>query len=205
MRQTTLVAAAATLAASARAAKDTQTFAVLRFLGDEPMMEGRVDPIVSPGVAAAHAHAIQGGNAFSMSATGEDMLTSTCSTALVEGDDSAYWVPKLYFRDADTGVLESVNMYYMNVYYFFEPTDDDIVAFPVGLQIVAGNTTLRECPNFGGVVQLDAGGDAGIQPTQWICPRTSYDPASRPSASESDGSTAGIQDPDNEQGGQGFP
>lgn len=204
MRQrATLIAA--TLAATARAAKDARTFAVLRFSGSEPLMEARVDPIVAPGRAALHAHTIQGGSAFGVSSTGEDMLNSTCSTALVEGDDSAYWVPKLYFHDRDAGTLEGVEMYYFNVYYFFEPTDDDIVAFPVGLQIVAGDTDLRECPDFGGSMQLDGGDEAGVQPAQWICPRQSYEPASRPSADESDGSTAPIQDPDNVQGGQGFP
>lgn len=203
MRQSTLVAA--TMAAAVRAAQSEQTFAVLRFHGDKPMMEGRVDPIVAPGKAAKHAHMIQGGSAFSTTSTGEDLMNSECSSALIEGDNSAYWVPKLYFHDTDTGLLEDVDMYYMNVYYFFDATDDDIVSFPVGLQMIAGDKELRECPNYGGVMQIDGGNSSGIQPTQWICPRTSYDPASRPSASESDGTTAGIQDPDNVQGGQGFP
>lgn len=203
MRQTTLVAA--TLAVTARAAKDSRTFAVLRFNGDEPLMEGRVDPIVSMGETAKHVHTIQGGSAFGISSTGESMMTSECSTAMIEGDNSAYWVPKLYFNDPATGLLESVDMYYMNIYYFFEPTDDDVVAFPIGLKMVAGDPDLRDCPNFGGEIQLDAGNEAGIQPAQWICPRSTYDPASRPSADESDGSTAPIQDPLNAQGGQGFP
>lgn len=203
MIRSTLVAA--TLAAVAQAAQDSRTFAVLRFYGDGPMMEGRVDPIVSPGQTSAHVHTIQGGSNFGISATGEQMMQSNCSSALVEGDNSAYWVPKLYFHDKDAGTLEDVNVFYMNVYYFFEPTDDDVTAFPVGLQMTSGNQTLRDCPNFGGVLQTDGGNSSGIQPTQWTCPRSEYTPASRPSASESDGTKAGIQDPINQQAGQGFP
>lgn len=193
------------VAATAQAAKDERTFAVLRFYGEGPMMEGRVDPIVSPGQTSSHVHTIQGGSNFGTSATGEDLMNSSCSSALVEGDNSAYWVPKLYFNDKTTGMVEDVPLYYMNVYYFFEPTDDDVVAFPVGLQMVSGNAMIRDCPDFQGENQLDAGNAAGTQPLQWTCPRSSYSPASWPSASGSNGSTEGIQDPHNQQAGQGFP
>lgn len=169
------------------------------------MMEGRVDPIVTPGKTSSHVHTIQGGSNFGISATGQDMMDSNCSSALIEGDNSAYWVPKLYFHDKATGMVEDVRMYYMNIYYFFEPTDDDIVAFPVGLQMVSGNATSRTCPDFGGANQLDGGKSTGTQPLQWTCPRSGYSPASWPSASNSDGSKAGIQDPNNQGAGQGFP
>lgn len=203
MRYTTLLVAATSVIV--QAAQDERTFAVLRFYGDGPLMEGRVDPIVSPGQTASHVHTIQGGSNMGVSATGEDLMDSECSTALIEGDNSAYWVPKAYFHDKAAGTLEAVSMYYMNVYYFFEPTDDDIVPFPVGLQMVSGNASARTCPDFGGENQLDAGNKAGIQPLQWTCPRSSYTPASWPSASVSDGSTEGIQDPYNQGSGQGFP
>lgn len=42
-----------------------------------------------------------------------------------------------------------------------------------------------------------------IQPVQFTCPRSSYTPASYPA--NSDGSTAGIQDPQNAGAGAGFP
>lgn len=196
---------ATVLAATARAAQNERTFAVLRFYGDGPMMQGRVDPIISPGKTSTHVHTIQGGSNFGISATGEDLMNSNCSSALIEGDNSAYWVPQLWFNDQSTGMVEPVSMYYMNVYYFFEPTDDDIKAFPVGLQMVSGNVSMRDCPNFGGLSQLDAGNSSGIQPLQWTCPRSEYSPASWSSASFSDGTKEGIQDPSNEQAGQGFP
>lgn len=58
-----------------------------------------------------------GGNAFSNSATGESMMKSTCSNANVAGDNSAYWMPKLYFHDQKNGSFEPVPLFYMNVYY----------------------------------------------------------------------------------------
>lgn len=203
MRSTTFITAA--LAATAQAAKDERTFAVLRFIGGGPLMEGRVDPIVSPGTVSSHAHTFEGGSNMGVSATGEDMMKSNCSTALVLGDNSGYWMPKLYFRDPTTGALESVELYYMNVYYFFEKSDDDISPFPVGLQMISGNSSLRECPNFGGALETDAGNADGIQPVQWTCPRSNYNSPAWPSASQSDGSRAGIADPVNQGAGQGFP
>lgn len=203
MKYTAVIAAA--VIATVQAAKNERTFAVLRFYGDGPLMEGRVDPIVTPNNTSFHVHTIQGGSNIGISATGQDLMDSNCSTALIEGDNSAYWVPKLYFHDKSTGMFEDVALYYMNIYYFFEPTDDDVVAFPVGLQMVSGVATARTCPNFGGVNQLDAGKPNGTQPLQWTCPRSAYSPASWPSSSGSDGSKAGIQDPNNQQAGQGFP
>ncbi|KAK7733959.1 hypothetical protein SLS53_008111 [Cytospora paraplurivora] len=174
------------LAATAHAARDARTFAVLRFYGDGPLTEGRVDPIISPGETSSHVHTIMGGSNMGVSATGETMLASGCSNALVEGDNSGYWVPKLYFHDRGAGTLEPVDLFYMNV--------------------VSGDAGLRACPDFGGALQTDgANGTAGVQPAQWTCPRSAYDPPSWPPATESDGSAAGIQDPADAQAGQGFP
>lgn len=193
----------AALAVTVQAAKDSRTFAVLRFYGDGPLLEDLVDPIVSPGKASSHMHTLMGGSNIGVSATGESMMESNCSNALIVGDMSGYWVPKLYFHDKAAGTVEPVDMFYMNVYYFFEPTDDDIKAFPVGLQMVAGDASLRSCPDFGGELQLD--GSKTIQPAQFTCPRSDYNVPAWPSASESDGSKAGIQDPNNQGAGQGFP
>lgn len=201
MRYSTAVLAA--LAVTVQAAKDSRTFAVLRFYGDGPLLEDLVDPIVSPGQASSHMHTLMGGSNIGISATGETMMESNCSNALIVGDNSGYWVPKLYFHDKAADTVEPVDMFYMNVYYFFEPTDDDIKAFPVGLQMVAGDASLRSCPDFGGELQLD--GSSTIQPVQFTCPRSDYNVPAWPSASESDGSKAGIQDPNNQGAGQGFP
>ncbi|KAL7937626.1 COOH terminal WSC domain-containing protein [Trichoderma chlorosporum] len=196
----TTSAAAAAMAGVAVAAKDSRTFAVMRFT-NKGLVTERADPIVQPGIASSHVHNILGGSAFSLTSTGEDLLKSSCSTALVKGDYSNYWYPTLYFHDPKTGILEYVDVYYTNVYYFFEATNDDITAFPVGLQMVSGSPALRTPPATGSD-QLDPS-KGPINAIQFTCPRSSYNPASYPVGSN--GTTFGMVDPTNQGAGVGFP
>lgn len=106
----------ATVAAILATAAEARTFAVLRFNG-KALTTGRMDPIINPGVASGHSHVVQGGNAFKLSMTDDDPLTSTCTTAKIKNDKSNYWTPTMWFQDPKTGQLESVEMFYMNVYY----------------------------------------------------------------------------------------
>lgn len=183
-------------------AKDTRTFAVNHFYGNGALSMGRMDPIISPGTASSHSHAIQGGSNFNLSMTDDALLYSDCTSSLVNADKSNYWTPSLYFQ-APNGSFLSVPMYYMNVYYFFEPTDDEIKAFSVGLRIFIGNTSLRTPPPGGAASILDPNHGI-IQPVQWTCPRTSYDIPSYPP--NSDGMHGvGLQDPNNAGAGSGFP
>ena len=117
MRSSTQVAAL--FAGIAAAAHEKGTFAVLRFntAPGKGLTEGRSDPIVNFGQISPHVHTIQGGNAFSNSARGEDLMKSTCSTAKVAGDMSAYWAPNVYFHDRSNSSFEKVTLNYMNVYY----------------------------------------------------------------------------------------
>ncbi|EHK24609.1 uncharacterized protein TRIVIDRAFT_31434 [Trichoderma virens Gv29-8] len=187
--------------AGVAAAKDSRTFAVLRFT-NKGLVTTRADPIVNPGVPSGHVHNVLGGSGFSFSSTGEELLKSNCSTALVKGDYSNYWYPTLYFHDPKTGNLEYVDVYYTNVYYFFEATNDQIKAFPTGLQMLAGNSMSRTVPAAGGGDQLDPS-KGPIGNVQFTCPRTSYNPPSYPVGS--DGSKAGMVDPNNQGAGVGFP
>ncbi|KAH7363560.1 hypothetical protein B0T11DRAFT_94752 [Plectosphaerella cucumerina] len=199
----TLVALTAQLG---QAARDTQTFALLQFNGRE-IFRGRVDPIVSPGLVSEHVHGVVGGSGFAADATGESLARSSCTSAKAADDKSAYWFPWLYFRDPATGRFEPVEIGYVNVYYFFEPTDDHITAFPQGLQIVSGNASTRVAPWTRGRLNLDP--DKGdIQPVQWSCPRSPDDVNKPPSwPPGSDGSTAGEVDPGSykAEAGTGFP
>ncbi|PHH70985.1 hypothetical protein CDD80_5610 [Ophiocordyceps camponoti-rufipedis] len=193
---TTALAALAT-------AKDARSFAVLRFTNKQ-LTKGRMDPIRSPGKTGAHVHHVLGGSGFSTSSTGKDLLESKCSTAKVKGDNSNYWFPSLYFRDAATGKLEGVELFYANAYYFFEATNDEIKAFPTGLSIVSGDIDARSAPVGGSVTNLDAS-KGPINAVKWTCPRRDnlYNPPSWPAGS--DGSLAGIGDPVNKGEGVGFP
>jgi hypothetical protein len=58
-----------------------------------------------------------GGSGFSTSATGEDLVKSKCSNALVKGDNSNYWFPTVYFHDPKSGEFEDVEFDYFNAYY----------------------------------------------------------------------------------------
>ena len=106
----------ATISAILAATAEARTFAVLRF-NSKGLTTGRMDPIVNPGVASGHSHAIQGGNAFKLDMTDDDPLKSTCTTAQIKNDKSNYWTPTMFFQDPKTGKLESVELFYMNVYY----------------------------------------------------------------------------------------
>ncbi|KAL7912928.1 COOH terminal WSC domain-containing protein [Trichoderma velutinum] len=196
----TTTTAVATLAGVA-AAKDSRTFAVLRFT-NKGLVTTRADPIVNPGVPSGHVHNVLGGSNFGFSSTGADLVKSNCSTALVKGDYSNYWYPTLYFHDTAKNDFESVDVYYTNVYYFFEATNDEIKAFPTGLQMLAGDSMSRTVPAAGGGDQLDPS-KGPVNNIQFTCPRSSYNPPSYPVGS--DGSKFGMVDPNNQGAGVGFP
>ena len=109
----------AALAASAVAySANGRTFAVNHFYGKGPLVVGRMDPIVNPGSASGHVHAVQGGNAFALDMSDTQALDgSTCTSSLIKNDKSNYWTPALYFVDPKNGSVEAVPMFYMNVYY----------------------------------------------------------------------------------------
>ncbi|KAG9246146.1 putative WSC domain protein [Calycina marina] len=180
---------------------DRRSFAVNHFYGKGPLLEASVDPIVSPGSRSDHVHAIQGGNAFKMTMSDDDPLSSTCTSSLVKNDKSNYWTPKMYFQN-DNGTFEPVELFYMNVYYFFEATTDKIRAFPPGLRMLVGNTSLRSPPaNATNILDLS---DGAPQPIQITCPRMATNDPLYPV--DSDGlHGVGIQDPGNKGSGVGFP
>ncbi|KAH8820054.1 hypothetical protein F5884DRAFT_660888 [Xylogone sp. PMI_703] len=185
----------------AAAAKTSRTFAVNHFYGNGPLVMARMDPIVNPGIESAHVHAIQGGSNFAVSLADDGLIGSRCTSSLIKNDNSAYWTPSLWF-DWGNGSYTSVPMFYMNVYYFFEPTDDKIEAFPVGLHMVVGNVSARTPPHTASNVLDHAQGE--IQPVQFTCPRSSTSQPLYPP--NSDGMHGvGIQDPNNSGAGVGFP
>ncbi|KAI1134904.1 hypothetical protein F5Y05DRAFT_195816 [Hypoxylon sp. FL0543] len=196
------VGALASVAPLAAAVKTEMTFAVLHFTQNQFLTEGPMDPVVSPGKQATHYHSIMGGSNFGINTRGDDLLSSECTTTTIKNDKSNYWIPTVFFQDPKTNAFEKVPLYYMNVYYFFEPTNDTIQAFPAGLKMLSGNATTRDPPKFGGGRNLDPS-KGPIQQIQWTCPRQSYDPPSYPP--DSDGTMAGMQDPNDKGMGAGFP
>ncbi|KAH9905678.1 hypothetical protein F4778DRAFT_802125 [Xylariomycetidae sp. FL2044] len=192
----------AVLAAAVSGAHDG-SFAVLRFnnQGGQFSTEGRMDPIVSPGQPSAHSHGVMGGSNFGFTVTGDDLLDSDCTNAMIANDKSNYWVPDLWFQSPVNGSMKKVPLFYMNVYYKFDSTNDDIKAFPPGLKIVSGDAMKRTPPATGGL-QLDPS-QGEIQPVQWTCPTSDANKKRYPTGS--DGTQAGLQDPNNKGAGAGFP
>ncbi|KAJ6436705.1 reverse transcriptase [Purpureocillium lavendulum] len=195
----TLVAWLAILPAAI--AKDKRSFAVLRF-ANKQLTIGRADPIVNPGGPSPHLHHVLGGSAFSVNATGKELQKSNCSTAKIKGDNSAYWFPSLFFRDPTTDKYENVEIYYAQVYYFFEPTNDETKAFPVGLSMVVGDAKTRSPPRSGATGNLDPS-KGPANPVKWVCPRKNYIPPSW--QANSDGTKAGMPNIHNKAEGVGFP
>ncbi|KAK9415085.1 hypothetical protein SUNI508_01933 [Seiridium unicorne] len=192
----------ASMATIALAAKESRTFAVLHF-NNEPgrfSTEGRMDPIVNPGTAAFHAHGIMGGSNFDLIVEGDQLLDSNCTNAVIKNDNSNYWVPTLWFQSPKNSTFKKVPLFYMNIYYFFDATDDEIMSFPPGLKMVIGDPSKRNPPATG-ALQLDPTKGV-IQPVQWTCPANG-DPDRYPP--NSGGTHAGIQDPGNRGSGAGFP
>ncbi|OTA53845.1 hypothetical protein K449DRAFT_401398 [Hypoxylon sp. EC38] len=148
-----------------------------------------MDPIVSPGAKSAHSYGIMGGSDFNLIVTGDQLLHSHCTNAKILNDRSNYWVPTLWFQSPLNGTFK------------FDATNDKIKAFPPGLKIVSGDAKKRTPPKTG-AIQLDpTKGD--IQPVQWTCPTKDSHIARYPAGS--DGTKAGLPDPNNLGSGAGFP
>lgn len=112
--------AIAALGGMANAVIDSRRFFVMHFKGD-PIVEERIDPIISPGTTAAHVHTVQGGSSFSSNVTAEEMLNSKCTNTVILDDYSNYWVAAPYFQDPVTGLLEKVPLFCTNAYYLYVP------------------------------------------------------------------------------------
>jgi hypothetical protein len=61
----------------------------------------RSDPIVNPGVASGHVHAVVGGTAFNRTETNAQAVNAITTTCDKKVDKSNYWVPQLYHINGD--------------------------------------------------------------------------------------------------------
>lgn len=65
------------------------------------LIEGRVDPVVTPGKTSGHVHTVLGGNGFAPEMDYASTQRSTCTSCSIQGDFSNYWIPKLYYMGKD--------------------------------------------------------------------------------------------------------
>lgn len=194
------------LGAISMAAREDQTFAVLRF--NDYLTDGCADPIVSPGERSSHSHQVLGGSGFSLDVSNTDLKNAKCTNAKVKGDNSNYWYPKLYFQDPKDGTFTAVELLYANAYYFFHKTKDDVKAFPLGLGVVSGDAMLREAPlDEEGFANLNTDPSKGkVNPATIVCPRNSSAEQNIPTWPKgSDGTKAGVVSKRDEGKGVGFP
>lgn len=117
---------------------------VMWILVHHSLKAAREDPIVSPGQLSSHAHSFVGANGVSATTTTASSLeeASTCTTAGLTADMSAYWAPSLYSYNADNDTFTPRTLDYVNTYYLGRGSAP-LVAFPRGLQMLAGNATRR--------------------------------------------------------------
>ncbi|KAG8968051.1 hypothetical protein FRC05_001684 [Tulasnella sp. 425] len=114
-----------------------------------PLVQERVDPIISPGQISQHLHSLHGGNSISMNLTYNSARASTCTSCAVTQDLSNYWTPTLYFKDPTTGLFEKVPNGGLLVYYQNRGSGDvanggtGLKAFPPGFRMLSGDATKR--------------------------------------------------------------
>ncbi len=73
------------------------------FCSGVPLYRGRLDSIVTPGIAAGHVHKVMGGSHFSAGVQGQSDLdlyavtkSANCTTCSIQtADNSNYWHPEL--------------------------------------------------------------------------------------------------------------
>ncbi|KAF2156578.1 hypothetical protein K461DRAFT_308871 [Myriangium duriaei CBS 260.36] len=147
MRYNTVVSAAISLVAFA-----APSHAYWRMQCPGRLLEARMDPIVTPGGIASHAHTISGGSAFNYEMTYEDTQNAACSSCPIKQDLSNYWVPTLYYQHKDgsfesvSQVLDGEGVQGGQVVYYLQrggPNNDPLKAFPAGFRMLAGTPSKR--------------------------------------------------------------
>ncbi|KAF5310186.1 hypothetical protein D9619_010599 [Psilocybe cf. subviscida] len=115
-----------------------------------PLVQERLDPIISPGVSPSnHVHTIHGASNFAANSTYDTLQGSNCTSCVVAEDLSNYWFPKLYFHDPNNGTFTPVPNGGLLVYYQNRGTGDvsnggtGLKAFPQGFKMISGSPTRR--------------------------------------------------------------
>jgi len=109
----------------------------------DPLMINRIDPIVTPGKIGLHAHVFHGANTAMNKYDPAHQAKATCTTIEVQDDLSSYWYPQLYYQHTN-GSFSAIRTY-ANMYYIQRPsfTGEKLVAFPIGLKMIAGSPMRR--------------------------------------------------------------
>jgi len=107
------------------------------------LTNSRLDPVVSPNQVAGHMHQIVGGSNFGAAYNYADQIRSSCTSASITVDKSNYWMPKLYWRNAD-GTFSGLPAFH-RFYYFLGRSSpvEPVSPFPEGLRMLVGNPNAK--------------------------------------------------------------
>ncbi|KAF5347837.1 hypothetical protein D9758_013820 [Tetrapyrgos nigripes] len=159
----------------------------------DPLVQERIDPIISPGkIPSQHVHTVHGASNFAANSTFDTLRASKCTSCQVSQDLSNYWFPKLYFRDPKTKMFEAVSnggelyirthrleilFIYVKgllIYYQNRGSLDKInggpglKAFPPGFRMITGNPVKRTKVYPDGLGTQEELGERAIA---WACLR----------------------------------
>ncbi|KAF9458555.1 hypothetical protein BDZ94DRAFT_1270336 [Collybia nuda] len=116
----------------------------------DPLVQVRVDPIISPTLTPSnHVHTVHGGSNFKGTSTYDSLRASKCTNCEVAQDLSNYWFPKLYFHDPKTKLFEPVGNGGLLIYYQNRGDGDvrnggaGLKTFPPGFKMISGNPRAR--------------------------------------------------------------
>ncbi|KAL0961314.1 hypothetical protein HGRIS_006272 [Hohenbuehelia grisea] len=141
----------------------------------DPLVQERVDPIISPNSNPSnHVHTVHGASNFQANSTFNTLRASRCTSCEVSQDLSNYWFPKLYFRDPKTKNFEPVGNGGLLIYYQNRGDGDvrnggkGLKAFPPGFKMLSGNPTARSKKY---AVGEGSQGELRERAVEWACLR----------------------------------
>lgn len=104
---------------------------------------GRVDPIVSPGAVAGHAHKVSGASNFYFNETFASLAASQCTSCEIQADKSIYWTPQLYYQHGNGTFQEVPNGGHVVYYLGRGDQRANIEPFPPGFKMLSGDSGAR--------------------------------------------------------------
>ncbi|KAN0140552.1 protein of unknown function (DUF1996) domain containing protein [Lactarius tabidus] len=109
----------------------------------KPVLNARVDPIISPGRPSGHMHTMMGSSGISYNSTYDDLFNANCTTCMVKHDKSVYWIPGLFYQSSN-GSLTVVPHGGVLAYYIQRGDPGvELEAFPDGLHMFTGDPYVR--------------------------------------------------------------
>ncbi|KAK3062360.1 hypothetical protein LTS18_004206 [Coniosporium uncinatum] len=111
------------------------------------ILDGRIDPIISPGRVSGHLHTLVGSANVGINSTYDSLVNSECTSCEIQDDRSAYWSPQLYYQYANGSVIEVPHEGSVLYYIGRGTSQTKLTAFPPGFQMLSGDAAARSYDN----------------------------------------------------------